>query len=129
MTEKDLLESRRVLLQVLQKRISLHGARMWQLPLTYLGAIAIGLNAATNNKVDLPLDIAFLLMALLGVILTWCLKGAEEGYIRTAKNMNEIEKALSLPEFTKSKSPHRHPYYMLMFFGIGCCLASYWFYC
>jgi len=124
MSEKDLNISRRVQLEILQNRIGLHGSRMWQLPLTYLGAIAISLTAASSDGVNLPIEVIFYLMAILGFIVTWCLRGAEEAYTRAANNMRELEKELRLQQYTRAKGLHRYPYYALMVFGILCCLAA-----
>lgn len=126
MSDTELLESKRAQMEVLQNRIVVHGSRMWQLPLTYLGALAIGLSAVTSKGVELSLSVVFFFMALLGLILLWCLHGAAESYTRSAKNMNELEADLGLEEYTNAKTSHRYPYYALMIFGIICSLTLGW---
>ncbi|WP_156776972.1 hypothetical protein [Nitrococcus mobilis] len=126
MEEKEKIESRRVQLKVLQSRIALHGARMWQLPLTYWGAIAIALTAASKNGGKLPLTIVFSVMAVIGVILVWALRGAEKGYTRAAINMNETEGYLEIPRYTRIKSSYRYPYYILIVFGVISCVIAAW---
>ena len=124
MDKDELIASQRFQLEILQTRIGLHGSRMWQLPLTYLGAIALAVNAAANEKYEISLFLVFGFMTVLGCILLWCLYGAEEGYSRAIKNMNEIERLLGLEEYTISHPAHRLPYYGLMIFGIVSCLLS-----
>ena len=125
----QLLESKRVQLGLLQKRISLHGSRMWQYPLTYLGTIAITLNGVLNKKTSLPLHMLFLSLSLLGFIFLYCHSGAFEGYRRTARNMQNLEEELGLKNCTQCPLSHWFPYVLLIIFGIMATIAFsiyYW---
>ncbi len=122
--DKELFESKRIQLQQLQSRIGLHGTRLWQLPLTYLGGIALGLTAAGSEKFFLNWGMLFSLLTVLGFIFLYCLSGAYEGYKRTAKAMNEVESELGLTTWTKCHHLHRVPYWLLMIFGIVICLGA-----
>lgn len=124
MDNKELLESKRVQLQQLQTRIGLHGARLWQLPLTYLGGIALGLTAAGSEKFFLNWGMLFFLLTLLGFIFVCCLSGAHEGYKRTAVAMNQVEKDLGLTAWTQCHRSHTVPYWLLMIFGIVICSGA-----
>ncbi len=64
-------------------------------------------------------------MAVLGMILTWSLFGAYEGYSRTARNMSILEAELGLGSFTNNHPSHSVPYFLLMLFGIGCCFIAF----
>lgn len=120
MSEEEINTSKRAQIGILQARIGLHGSRMWQLPLTYLGAIAIGLNSELDG---MGLGIVFYAMTVLGVILMWCLHGAVYSYTCAVENMAELEKDLSLRQYTTIKASLRYSYYTLLGFGIICCLA------
>ena len=124
MAENRVSESYRTQLETLQTRIGLHGNRMWQLPLTYLATIALSLSAATSDNMNVPTEIVFSILTVLGIILTWCLYGAYEGYARTAKNMQDVEEKLGIGVFTRSYRSHSYPYFLLMIFGIVCCAAA-----
>jgi hypothetical protein len=119
--DKDLNDSRRIQLRVLQQRIGLHGTRMWQLPLTYLATIAGSVSLISQSNDMVPLKYLFIVLLILGVFLTGCLFGADEGYSRTAKNMNTIERLLGLEEFTRNRKSHRWPYWALMLLGLAIC--------
>lgn len=107
--------------ELLQSRVALHGNRMWQLPLTYLGTIAVTLSVTSSENPSVQSDHLFLMMSILGVFLTWALHGAYEGYSRTVKNMNKLEVELGLNEFTKNHLSHSVPYFSVMIMGIACC--------
>ncbi len=56
--EPDLV-SKRVQYEILQSRIALHGGRMWQLPLTYLGMLAISLTVVNTENSNVPFNTCF----------------------------------------------------------------------
>ncbi len=119
------LDAKRLQYEILQSRIALHGNRMWQLPLTYLGAIAVALSIGEEGSSEAFGGLWFLGLSAFGVILMWALYGAFEGYDRTAKNMNELESELGLSVYTKSHIAHSLPYFLLMLFGIVACFLRY----
>ncbi len=121
---KTITETKRVQLGILQTRIALHGTRMWQLPLTYLGLIAISLNALKSESPVFPTHIVFFLLAILGIIMTWCLYGAHRRYQQTVDDANELEAELKLSTYTLCDIYHTYPYYALMVFGALCCTVA-----
>ena len=64
------------------------------------------------------------MLVVLGLILAWCLYGAYRGYARTVKNMNQLEEELGIGVFTKNYRSDTAPYFLLMLFGIVCCLIA-----
>lgn len=117
-------DSKRVQLEMLQVRIGLHGSRMWQLPLSYLGLAAITLNSLAEKEQVFPAWIVFALLTVLGIIMTWALYGAHRRYQQTVDDVNELEAELHLKEYARCDPYHTHPYYGLMIFGIVCCLSA-----
>jgi|SRR6188768_1917601 len=119
--DSEHLESRRAQLAQLQTRITSHGTRMWQLPLTYLGGIAVALTAEVDTKLHLDIRLVFGCLALLGFIVFFCLLGAREGYMRATGSMRSVEQVLGLGEHTKAHPLHIVPYFALVVFGTGLC--------
>ena len=117
-------DSKRVQLEVLQMRIGLHGSRMWQLPLSYLGLAAISLNVLSTEKEVFPGWVIFALLFLLGLLMTWALYGAHRRYQQTVDDANELETELQLKTYTHCDFYHTYPYYGLMLFGTFCCLGA-----
>ena len=117
-------DSKRVQLEILMTRIVLHGNRMWQLPLTYLGLIAISLSVMTEDKLLFSKSMITILLTVLGIIMTWCLYGAHRRYQETVDDANELETELQIRTYTKCDSFHTFPYYALMIFGITCSLLG-----
>jgi len=124
MENQKQIASRRVQFTTLQSRIALHGNRMWQLPLTYLATIVVTFSGAGKSDIGIPLTWIFIALAMLGLILTWCLYGAYEGYSRTANNMNELEEELGMGVYTRNYISDSMPYFLLMIFGIITCLVA-----
>jgi hypothetical protein len=123
-------DSKRVQLEILQTRIGVHGLRMWQLPLSYLGLVAISLNALTTEQKVFPDFIVLAALSILGIIMTWALYGAHRRYQQTVDNANELEAELQIKKYAHCDAYHTYPYYGLMIFGIVCCLlASIALYC
>lgn len=118
-----ILESKRVQLETLQNRIGLHGSRMWQLPLTYLGAIALALTAYSSDT-GISIRSLFNALSLLGVAFVFCFYGAHEGYRRTAQTMQNLEKALEIEQTTKAHWSHTVPYFILLIIGIASCVYA-----
>lgn len=128
-TEHDvsLEQAKLVQYELLQSRVGLHGNRMWQLPLTYLGMIAISISVIKGDgQASIPISYVFMSLAVLGGILLWSLYGAYEGYSRTACNMKIIEAELKLSNVTNNHPSHSMPYFIIIIFGIMCCLFSYY---
>lgn len=121
-------ESIRTQYEMLQSRIALHGGRMWQLPLTYLGTLALSFSVVKDGGSTIPLAYIYLALSILGIIFIYALHGAYEGYSRTADSMNEIEAELGLKTYTKNHPSHSVPYYLLMLFGILSCFVIYIYY-
>ncbi|TDF37159.1 hypothetical protein EYS14_13445 [Alteromonadaceae bacterium M269] len=117
----DLNDARGVQLENLQSRIGLHGSRMWQLPLTYLGLIAITLNSLSSKEPSFPATIIFSLLGILGIIMMAALHGAYTRYAQTVRNAKKLESELELVPYTHYDGWHIYPYYALMLFGIFCC--------
>lgn len=115
-------------IEILQARIGLHGSRMWQLPLTYLGAIAVFLTTGSEVAAGDSSAIPFMALSVLGILLLWCLFGAYEGYKRTADHLMALEVELELKQCTRCPKSHVLPYFTLILFGIVCCSSIGVFY-
>lgn len=113
-------------LETLQNRISRHGARMWQLPLTYLAAIAGTSTLMDNNINQLSFAVIFLFLAILGLIIFWCFWGTKEGYERTGEALNVVEENLGLGKCTRTPREHIYPYALLIIFGITVSILLAW---
>lgn len=114
-------DSKRTQLTFLQTRLLGHGARMWQLPLTYLGAITVSISA-DQAKISFPVWTIYLLLYAVGFFFLWCEYGAYEGYERTVRDMNWRETQLGLRPTTKNKISHSLPYFLLIGLGMRFCL-------
>lgn len=105
---RDLNESRRTQLGILQQRIILHGSRMWQLPLTYLAAIGGSISLISPDRAVSSRLMSFGLLCF-GVVLCFCMHGANEGYRRSINDMNKVERLLGIDEFAKNRRFHTLP--------------------
>lgn len=117
-------------LNLLQTRIGLHGNRMWQLPLTYLGLFGLSFSKTSEKAVMLPFVAIYLGLFAFGVVLLICLYGAYEGYTRTAKNMIKLEEELGLTPSTANPLSHSFPYFGLLFIGtlLSLIIAIYFYF-
>lgn len=115
---KDINDSKRTQLSFLQTRISLHGNRMWQLPLTYIGSLALAISAADSERLPFPKWWIFFVVTAFGFALLWCISGAYEGYKRTAMDMCRIEGELGLIATTRNAKSHSIPYFLLIILGM-----------
>jgi hypothetical protein len=111
-------ESLRTQLGMLQIRIGVHGSRLWQLPLTYLGVLVVSLSQFDRQDPVFAPWFVFSSLAIFGVLLLWCMYGAFEGYSRTVRDMNDVERKLSLVETTKNRISHYAPYFGILILGI-----------
>jgi Flp pilus assembly protein TadB len=115
---KERNDSRRTQLSFLQTRISLHGNRMWQLPLTYIGSLALAVSAVVSKDIPFPKWWIFSAIFLTGFVVLWCMYGAFEGYRRTADDMCRVENELDLKDTTRSNPSHIVPYFLLIIAGM-----------
>ncbi|XDA97163.1 hypothetical protein AB1M95_13715 [Sulfitobacter sp. LCG007] len=109
--------------EVLQNRIALHGSRLWQLPFTYVSFSAIAIPVALSNSSILPVKIFLYGLAVVGVLVTFCMTSAWRGYKRTGRNMNQVETKLGVGEYTRFGAWHAVPYFLLngcVVFAIAC---------
>lgn len=117
-------ESLRTQLELLQTRIGVHGGRLWQLPLTYLGVLAVSFSQFDSQGSVFAPWFVFSSLAVFGALLLWCMYGAFEGYKRTVIDMNEVERKLGLKETTKNRVSHYAPYFGILILGILFTLAA-----
>jgi hypothetical protein len=118
----DLNESRRTQLGILQERIVLHGSRMWQLPLTYLTAVGGSLSFLRPDSV-MKAEAMFVGLLGFGAALCFCMYGAHEGYRRTIRDINKVQRLLQVDEFAKCHWTHTWPYWALLIGGMLVCLV------
>ena len=116
--DSDANEGKRTQLEFLQTRIGLHGTRMWQLPLTYMGLLTLASSITPNDSHIFPMWIIFVGLVSLGALLLWCMVGALEGYTRTARHMFRIETELGLLPSTKENTAHSIPYFAVIALGV-----------
>ncbi len=114
---ENLYQAKLTQLNLLQTRIGLHGNRMWQLPLTYLGLFGLSFSKTSQKAIMLPFVAIYFGLFTLGVVLIICWYGAYEGYTRTAKNMIKLEEELGLNPSTANPWSHSLPYFGLLFLG------------
>lgn len=122
---KRIIENEHFLLkqyEILQNRLTRHGIRMWQLPFSYLAIMAAVISFVTNKESIIPNSWIFISLCVLGALILWSFTGAMLGYIRTRKNMNELELQLGMNKWTKSPISHFIPYILMILGGI---VASY----
>ena len=124
----DLEESRRCQLSLLQSRVEAHGARMWQLPLTFLASIAASFTIIESSIAPKQASMLFSVLAMLGLIFLWCFIGAQAAYMRTCKELASVERALCLNSTTEivNQTGYRMaqilPYGLFIILGIAVCL-------
>lgn len=111
-------ESKRAQVGMLQTRIGVHGSRLWQLPLTYLGVLVVSLSQFENKAGDFKPWFVFSSLSAFGVLLLWCMCGALEGYRRAISHMIRLEKELGLTATTVCRVSHYAPYFGLLILGI-----------
>lgn len=112
--EEEVAAAYRAHMSILQTRASIHGSRMWQLPLSYI-AVVVGASAIFRNN-DPVVEPSWLFsgLSVIGAVMFLCVHGASEGYKRACYGMAEIEKYLDLPPTTKRPWSHYLPYYVLL---------------
>jgi hypothetical protein len=73
--------------------------------------------------------VVFVAMPIFGGILLWCMRGAQEGYVRACKHMIRLESELGLTPSTEVRASHTDPYFGLMILGLlfSVVAASYFF--
>lgn len=127
-TDTDINDSKRCQLGQLQSRAEAHGARMWQLPLTFLAAIAASFTIIESRISASQTTMLFLVLAILGLIFLWCFIGAQAAYMRTCKELAKVEHELRLVSTTQvvNTSGYRTaqvlPYALFIVLGIFVCV-------
>ena len=114
---ENLHQAKLTQLNLLQTRIGLHGNRMWQLPLTYLGLFGLSFSKTSEKAIMLPFVAIYFGLFAFGFVLLICFYGAYEGYTRTAKNMVTLEEELGLNPSTAKPWSHSWPYFGLLVLG------------
>lgn len=121
MSGDELLQTKRAMLPILQARLAAHGARMWQMPLTFLGAVVVAVAAFSEDQIAISEKHLYCLLTIVGAALSWGLWGGVEGYLRTGKNLRDLESDLDLPPSTKTPISHIGPFVLLMVTGVTIC--------
>ena len=103
-------------LELLQTRLGIHGGRLWQLPFSYAGVVAISASLLKEGDLVIPYQNVFLALSMAGVIVAACMFGAYEAYRRTARNLRAAEAELSLVPYTHNSFGHCVPYCVLVAF-------------
>lgn len=111
-------ESKRAQINMLQTRIGVHGSRLWQLPLTYLGVLVVSLSQLESKAEIIKPWFIFISLSLFGLLLLWCMYGAYEGYKRAVWNLIRVEDELGLTVTTANRVSHYVPYFGLLILGI-----------
>ena len=100
--EENDLESWRIQLTELNNRSRWYSSQLWQLPFTYLAVTAIAIaNLECQNRYIVGLS--FLAAFVLGVFVSWHMKGILDGEKRAVEGLVEVEKKLALPLTAKYK--------------------------
>nr|WP_321509387.1 hypothetical protein [uncultured Celeribacter sp.] len=103
-------------LELLQTRLIAHGSRLWQLPFSYAGIVAVSTSLYETTSTSLHGDYVFYALGVAGFIVLYCMYGAYEGYARTADFMRNLEQELGLiPSTTVKLGSHVFPYFLLGF--------------
>lgn len=113
-------------LEMLQSRLNIHGNKLWQLPFSYMGAILVVVSLVQEDGLAIEPEWIFRFAGFAGILVLWCMFGAYEGYSRTVRAINELEKDLGLTEYAKNYPSHSLPYFALVIFAmIGIVVASF----
>lgn len=107
------LSAKETQLEILQSRITTHGNKLWQLPFSYAGVVALSANLAGGGKSTIPAGQVFFALGIAGLVVIFCMYGAYEGYARTAVNMQKLENELGLTPTTRNYLSHTLPYFLL----------------
>lgn len=110
-------ESLRAQLALLQSRLTLYGARLWQVPLTYAGVVWGGL-ALSERPSDVVIANNIVPLTVFGVLVLLLLGGIIEGYRRTAWYLEATEHALKLTPTTRCRWLHFVPSTAIVVFGL-----------
>jgi NCAIR mutase (PurE)-related protein len=120
----DIHESLRVQLTEVNERVRTHMRAFWQMPMAYLGIVAVALGTADAPPRAVHLVVAVL--AIAGIAVAWAMRGSVEGAHRGVDQINRIETALGLrPTAKKRRWHHVLPHLALVFIGIGACIVSW----
>lgn len=111
-------------LSTLQTRIGVHGARLWQLPFTYVSFAAIAASVAIRSDTFFRQDLFFFVLSFIGLLVAWAIYDAWRSYQRTAKDMNKVERMLRLEQFTLCKTSQVVPYFAICLFVVLVCGAT-----
>lgn len=117
--------SQEVQLEILQVRLAVHGGKLWQLPFSYAGIVALSASLSQSETTYIGGSQLFTFLAFLGFIVLACMYGAYEGYSRTAKFMGTLEKDMGLRSSTAvGLTFHVVPYFALAFACIGAAIYA-----
>ncbi|MEM9555781.1 MAG: class I SAM-dependent methyltransferase [Acidobacteriota bacterium] len=82
----------------LNERVRMHASRLWQLPFAYVGVAVLLISSLSEIDHRGVVGIACGLVAVLGVLVVWCMVGAYEGVARGARAIGEIERSVGLSQ-------------------------------
>jgi len=104
---KNDIESWRIQLTELNNRSRWYSSQLWQLPFTYLAVTAIAIANLEGQKRCI-IGLSFLAAFVLGVFVSWHMKGILDGEKRAVEDLREVEKKLALSptaEYRKYAQP------------------------
>ncbi|SCZ73347.1 hypothetical protein SAMN04488118_1175 [Epibacterium ulvae] len=102
-------------MQILQDRLVAHGNRLWQLPFSYAGILAVSMGLAFGEDPISKASELFLALGVLGICVLFCMYGSYEGYARSATFMRDTEQSLGLNPSTAKVGWTNHvvPYFVI----------------
>ena len=108
-----IVEAKVAQLELLQARLIAHGSKLWQLPFSYTGIVAVSASLFETTTTSLQGYYVFYALGIGGLIVIYCMIGAYEGYSRTVTFMRTVETELGLQPSATNKPSHSVPYFLL----------------
>lgn len=114
MGENEVMMAKCAQMEVLQNRLSRHFNKLWQIPFSYAGIIALTVSKGPD---DLHWAI-FGVLAIAGIFVNWSMIGAKRAYSRTIKNLFDLEIAMDLKPTTRCFPSHYMPFFAIAWIAV-----------
>ncbi|OGW55626.1 MAG: hypothetical protein A2Y81_00365 [Nitrospirae bacterium RBG_13_43_8] len=111
--EENELETWRTQLTELNNRSRWYSTQLWQLPFTYLAVTAIVIANLESQKTYI-VGLSFLAAFILGIFVSWHMKGILDGEKRAVKNLQKVEEKLGLPKTVEYKKYTKPLWYVVI---------------
>ena len=109
-------------IDLLQNRIIAYANKLWQLPFSYMGIIAVSGGIASENGTFDASEL-FVALGIVGIIVGYCMYGAKEGYARACNHLSRLENEFCGQATTEVKSQQTLPYFLIL--AASMCLSVF----